>query len=293
MKSACERTTRYTPAVTIVAAWMRAETGCGARHCVRQPDEQRELGGFPGDGQEQQQGDGQQQLGGCPGSLLEDHIEIQAAKGGSHQENGQQHAKISHAVDDECLFGSFGVRGAFSSFFEPETDQQVGAQANPFPADEQHEKVVGAHQYHHRSDEEIKVNKIAAEAPRVPVVAHIGMHVTDGIKVDERANPCDHQHHPDREGIHAESPFQADVFKFRPDGQRSDHRFRVGFQTEREQDRHHESSQRSQDRDRADKSFLEPFTKKQVDPQPDEGNENHPGNQLRCFRNGHILLRSS
>ena len=53
--SAEERATIYTPAVTMVAAWISADTGGGAFHRVRQPYIQRNLRRFASRAEEHQQ----------------------------------------------------------------------------------------------------------------------------------------------------------------------------------------------------------------------------------------------
>ena len=51
------RAIRNTPAVTMVAAWISAETGVGPFHRVRQPHVQEELRGLAHGADEKQHGD--------------------------------------------------------------------------------------------------------------------------------------------------------------------------------------------------------------------------------------------
>jgi hypothetical protein len=63
------------PAVTMVAACIRAETGVGTGHGVRQPDVERELGGLAHRPEEQEQpageGHGLERLGMVGGGLVD------------------------------------------------------------------------------------------------------------------------------------------------------------------------------------------------------------------------------
>ena len=99
------------------------------------------------------------------GSFFKHAAKSSVPKLPEHQEQGDQQAKIADAVDDEGFLGSLGVANAILAFFKPETDQQVRAQPHAFPADKQHQVVIGADQDHHRGNEQVEVDKEAAEAP--------------------------------------------------------------------------------------------------------------------------------
>jgi hypothetical protein len=113
---------------------------------------------------------------------------------------------------------------------EPEADQQIGAQADPFPAEEHLNEVVGGHQRQH---EEGKQAQIGHEPRDVRVVRH----VTDRIDMHHRRDDRDHEHHHRGQGVEAQRPadFQgADVdpgeqlgglaLTFEPDGVENDAR---------------------------------------------------------------------
>ena len=142
-------------------------------HGIRQPDKQRQLGRFTGHTQQHEEGDQrashrvwrQPRLRAC----AEDLVKLQGAKIGEDQEHGDQQAKITDAVGDEGFLGSHGIADAILALFKPETDQQVGAQAHTFPADEHHQVVIGADQDHHGGDEQVEIDKETGEAPGSPL----------------------------------------------------------------------------------------------------------------------------
>lgn len=65
LNSGPERTIRYTPAVTMVAAWISADTGWGPSMASPQPGLQRHLGALAARAEQQQQADRGQR---CPRS---------------------------------------------------------------------------------------------------------------------------------------------------------------------------------------------------------------------------------
>src|SRR5258708_9555107 len=60
------------------------------------------------------------------------------AQGHSGQQNSEDEAGVTDAIDDECFLASIGGR----FFQEIKTDQQVAAKADAFPSDEHEEHVV-------------------------------------------------------------------------------------------------------------------------------------------------------
>ena len=100
------------------------------------------------------------------------------------REDAEREAEIADAVDDERL----DRRGVGRRPVVPEADQQVGREADALPAEEHLEEVVGRHQHQHGEGEEREIG----EEPR-PV--RIVGHVADRIDVDEaRDRRHDDQH---------------------------------------------------------------------------------------------------
>ena len=75
---------------------------------------------------------------------------------------------------------------------EIKADEQIAAQADAFPADEEQHVVRGEDQDEHEEHEQIEVGEEA-------VVAALVRHVSGGINVDEPADAGDHQEHHDGE----------------------------------------------------------------------------------------------
>ena len=187
---------------------------CWTCHGIRQPHEKRKLGGFASHTEKHEEGD-EEHDNGFGGShrcsLGEDLVKLQGAEIGENEEHGDEQSKIADAVGDEGFLGGDGIADAVLALLEPEADEQVGAQAHAFPADEHHQEVIGADQDHHGGDEEVEVNKETGVAPGIAIVAHIIVHVADGVDVDEHTHTGDHQHHHHREGIHAECPAGGEI----------------------------------------------------------------------------------
>ncbi len=101
----------------------------------------------------------------------------------------------SDAVHDESFFTRVGSR----LFQEIETDQQVAAQADAFPAHKHEEHVVRQDQRQHGEHEEIHV---AEEA----VVAAFVTHIPDRVNVNQEADSSDHQNHDAGKRVQKESP---------------------------------------------------------------------------------------
>ena len=123
---------------------------------------------------------------------------MRAAEAPEEQEHAEQEAEVADAVDDERLLAGDGVLG----LVVPEADQQVGAEADAFPADEQQRQVVGQDQDQHREGEQVQVGEVAREVRVVP-------HVADGVDVDEEADAGDHQDHHRRQRVDAEGDVDA------------------------------------------------------------------------------------
>ena len=162
------RAIRNTPAVTMVAAWISAETGRRAFHRVRQPDVQADLRRLAHRADEQQDADHLVGARCVPnnvnvsvlvlGDAAEDGGELDRAEGPECQRDAEREAEVADAVDDERLDrGGAGGRAVI-----PVADEQVAHQPDAFPAEEQLHQVVGRHQHQHGEGEQAE---IAEEAP--------------------------------------------------------------------------------------------------------------------------------
>ena len=92
---------------------------------------------------------------------------------------------------------AFLPAAALAKSFVPEPDEQVRAEADALPADEEDREVVREDEHEHREDEEVQVGE---EAP----VPFLLLHVSDAVDVDERAHERDERQHEGRESVEAE-----------------------------------------------------------------------------------------
>jgi len=173
----------------MVAAWMSAETGVGPAMASGSHVKSGiwALTGGP---------DEEQQDGSCchatvhAWSLGQDRVEVQSADLPENDEHGQEKSKVPDPVHDEGLVRRLAV----VAVGVPETDQQVGAQPNTFPAQEQDHEVIPEDQVQHGEDEQVQVGEKAPETI-------ISMHVAHRIHMDEAAHARDDHGHQQGELI--------------------------------------------------------------------------------------------
>ncbi len=178
----------------------------GAFHGVGQPDVQGELGALAAGPRHQQQADRRAQ----PATHVErrivqhrlaedagmDHagdggvLEIQRAVGDPEEEYTQGEAEIAHPIDQKGL----QPRGRGRRLLEPETDQQVAAQAHRLPEDIEEQEVAGRDQHGHGEDEQADVGE---ESP----IAHVSAHVADRVDGHQQRDERHRGEHDGRERI--------------------------------------------------------------------------------------------
>ncbi len=168
---------------------------CGALHGIRKPDVEGDLCRFPCGAHKEQERDGRH---GCRIEFIgigKDLGEVEGpdpvfSQAGKEEKHSKEKTEVAHPVDDKGLLPCIGCR----ILLKPESDQEIGAETHALPAHKHQEEVVGQDEVEHHEDEEVEVGKI-------PGKTWIIMHVTDGINMDEEADPCDDQGHQDRERI--------------------------------------------------------------------------------------------
>ncbi len=105
-------------------------------------------------------------------------------------------------------------------FAEIEADQQIGTEADAFPADE-HERVVGGgHQRQHHEEEEVQISEKA-------IVAALVLHVSAGVKVNQEGDHRDRHGHDQGEAIVVEGIIDAEISGFNPSEVAVDERRRL------------------------------------------------------------------
>ena len=170
--------------------------GGGAFHGVGEPDVERDLRGFAGGSDDEQEGDGGEDAAvpvGVGADAGEDMSEVERAEVGDDQEHREEEAEVADAVDDEGFFA--GVRGGV--LFEVEADEEVRGETDSLPADEEEQEALGEDQDGHEEHEEVEVGE---ETP----VALFMRHVADGVEVDEESDAGDHAEHDEREVVDGE-----------------------------------------------------------------------------------------
>ena len=131
-------------------------------------------------------------------------------------ENSEKEAKITDTVDDERLHRS-GVGGWL---LVPEADQQVGRNADAFPAEEHLQEIVRRHQHQHGEGEERQIGK-------EPRTVRIVMHVADRIDMNQARNGVDHHQHDCRQRINAQCPVNAERTRIHPPHDRNANRLAI------------------------------------------------------------------
>ena len=126
-----------------------------------------------------------------------------------------------------------------------------------------------------------KINKEACKARRVAVLAHVLVHVADGINVDERAHSGDHQHHGHRKGIHPEGPLDVQVPGADPIYDGHGRAARVACQENSLQDGNDEGQPGCAAGHDACAFFTQPPANQQVYKQAQHGEGYHQGRQTR------------
>ncbi len=196
--SAFDRATIYTPAVTMVAAWIRAETGVGpsiASGSQTYSGSWADLPQAPTNSNSVAAVMMGSPMAKCPlRAMCGDIRQAQRPEVPGDGEHAQQESGVTDAIDDECLVG--GVAGGLA--MEVETDQQIRTQADAFPSDEHQGVVVRQDEREHGEHEQVQVSEEA-------VIAAFVRHVSGGIDVDERAHAGDEQQPDGGERIEQEA----------------------------------------------------------------------------------------
>ena len=185
--SGVARASRYTPAVTIVAAWIRALTGVGPSIASGNQTISGNWALLPIAPRNNKQANRRDRRRGNRGQLRrrpQHRGKVERAERPPDHEDRQHEAEVADPVDDERLLGRRGrARPA-----EPEADQEVAAQAHRLPEHEQQQEIVRQHQHAHREHEQRNLG----EEPRE---AGVALHVPRGEHRHQEAHERDHREH--------------------------------------------------------------------------------------------------
>ena len=163
-KSTCMRAIRYTPAVTIVAAWISAETGVGpsmASGSQVWSGTWADLANAPTSSSRPAATIGVPLWANACGTAWKTPRNWTVPVCWKRMNVAMHQPDVADHVDHERL--DAGARGGRAPV--PERDQQVGGRADERPADDQQEEVAGQHQQQHREHEVVQVAEVAREAP--------------------------------------------------------------------------------------------------------------------------------
>ncbi len=242
--------------------------GRGALHRVGKPDEERNLralAGRPAEEKEANQGDGsaaRRQLDRCG---LEDFPEVEGSENADENEHRDQKTEIADPVDDKCLLARLGRGGPL----EPESDQEVAAQAHALPTDEEDEKIRAENQGEHEENKQVEINKVAHRAP-------VAVHVPNRVNVNEGADPGDDQRHhrgkriEHETGVDSEGP---DGYPLEQIGANQPLVLRQPEKLDKSGDRGREGQRHDAGRDLARELFSPPPAEDQVHQYPGHGEQ--------------------
>ncbi len=179
----------YTPAVTMVAAWISARHRRWTFHRIRQPYIQWKLRRFPAGAHEQQQRSCRNDRipnGEVAGARRGIHVHIaQRSHVPSNEKHSQQESCVANAVRNE----RFICRVTGRLPLEIKSDQQIRTQPNALPSHKHQHIVIGENEREHGEHEQVHV-------PEEAVVPALMRHVSGGINVDEHPDPG-HEQQPD------------------------------------------------------------------------------------------------
>ncbi len=169
-------------------------------HRIRQPGIEGDLRRLADRPDEQAEGDGRGHLGRQFTGLREDLRVVQRAEIHEDQKDRQEEAGVADPVDHEGLGRRLGRRHLVVVV----ADEQVGAEPDALPSDEEDDIVVPHHQQEHRDHEEVHVGEEAREA-------FLPVHVPDRIQMDQEADPRDDQQHDAGERIDQEGEVDREI----------------------------------------------------------------------------------
>ena len=174
-------------------------------HGVRQPGVQPDLRGLAHGADEQKDADHGQRMKGAAehhefgvGELAraaEHHVELDRIEHEVDGGDAERQTDVADPVDQKRL----DRRSAGGGSRVPVADQQIGNQADAFPAEIQLQEVVRGDQGEH---EEREQRQIAHEARHAAVVRH----VADRVDVDQRRDRAHREHHHGGEHVDADRP---------------------------------------------------------------------------------------
>src|ERR1700730_18516359 len=179
MENPCQNTPyirapRYTPATTMVAAWIRADTGVGPAIASGSQVWSGKWPSLPMIPARRAEPDGMTAVAGERG--LVDRHDVERLTGGEERDDHTDHQPdVAGTRGEEGLQGRVGV----DTLLPPVTDEHEGAQSDELPPDEELQRVVGHDEQEHGRGEEAQRGEEVGEAT-------IAVHVRGRVDVNEQ-----------------------------------------------------------------------------------------------------------
>ena len=216
------RATKNTPAFTMVAACISAETAVGPVIASRSHSLSGNCADLPTAPPKSSTAAGTSRPSAC---MAEAHAvsapssrNPKRARVGEYQKHAGQHHHVAHLGHDERLHARvrgrivrgqpqgrvpLGAHVVLLFVAVPEADQHVRGQPHALPAEEHLQQVVGEHDQLHRADEE-------HHPEPEPRQGRIAAHVAGPVYHDEQRYPADHVGHDDGQRIRKDAGPHAD-----------------------------------------------------------------------------------
>ena len=197
--SGLARATRYTPALTIVAAWMRADTGVGPSIASGSQTWSGNWALLPiAPGEHEQRHDEQRDRVGV--ALRSSRISIDSRMLSVASPAAPVLTKMAMIPSanptspTRLTMNAFLAASAARPLAVPEPDEQVARQADQLPGHEHDQPVVRQDEQQHREHEQVEVGE-------EPPVARVVAHVADRVDVDEQADRRDDDEQAGRQRV--------------------------------------------------------------------------------------------
>ncbi len=177
--------------------------GRRARHRIGQPDVERELRALAARAEEEEEARRVERDGRRPGDRVVarhlDEREVGRAEEREDAEDAEDHAEVPDPVRHERLLPGRGRRERRDRrvLVVVVSDQEIRAEPDALPPDEEHRQVVRQDEDEHREHEEVEVGE---EAP----VPRLLLHVPDAVDVDQRPDERDEREHQRRQHVEPE-----------------------------------------------------------------------------------------
>src|SRR5439155_3513202 len=137
---------------------------------------------------------------------VEEPTEVQHAQVQEDQESGEDHADVADGIHHE----RFATGKHRRRSLVPEADQQVGAESDTGPTNDQPDQIAGQNEQQHRKHEEIHVGEESR-------VTGVFPHVADRVDMNHEADAGDHEDHQGGERVHIEVEGNVEIATLPPD----------------------------------------------------------------------------